>query len=236
MCGQRMRVAYKSHLRYLCDGLKRHYAGTVCMSLYGPAIEEVVINAFFDAIRPAQLDALSALLLQRAKEEARLVQHHHDQVRRASYEAHLARRRYEAVDPDNRLVAASLEKNWEEKLLAQRQSEEEAQRFESRVVYPTLPPDLRESLEHIGPALPELWASVKISNEHKKPLLRSLISRVIATRTAADRIELKIVWISGHYSVTQVIPPIYRQADVSNYQKLVSRLDELTSQGITDPE
>ena len=123
LCGHRMRVAYKSHLRYLCDGLKRHYAGPVCMSLYGPSIEEVVINAFFDAIRPAQLDALSALLLQRAKEEERLVQHHRDQVRRATYEAHLARRRYEAVDPDNRLVAASLERGWEEKLLAQRQAE-----------------------------------------------------------------------------------------------------------------
>ena len=77
------------------------------MSLYGPSIEEVVIQAFFDALRPAQLDALSALLLQRAKEEQRLAQYHRDQVRRASYEAHLARRRYEAVDPDNRLVAAS---------------------------------------------------------------------------------------------------------------------------------
>ena len=98
-------------------------------------------------------------------------------------------------------------------MLAQRQSEEEAQRFESRVVYPTLPSDLRESLEDIGPALPELWTSGKISNEHKKRLLRSLISRVIATRTAADRIEVKIVWISEHSSVTQVIPPIYRQKD-----------------------
>ena len=88
------------------------------MSLYGPSIEEVVITAFFDAIRPAQLDALSALLTQQAKEEERIVQHHHDQVRRATYEAHLARRRYEAVDPDNRLVAASLERCWEEKLLA----------------------------------------------------------------------------------------------------------------------
>jgi len=236
MCGYRMRVAYKPQVRYLCDGLKRHYHEKMCMSLDGPSIEEVVVTAFFDALRPAQLDALQALLAEQAKEEERLRQYHRDQVTRATYEAHLARRRYEAVDPDNRLVAASLEKNWEEKLLAQRQSEEEAQRFESRVVYPTLPPDLRESLEHIGPALPELWASGKISNEHKKRLLRSLISRVIATRTAADRIELKIVWISGHYSVTQVIPPIYRQADVSNYQKLVSRLDELTSQGITDPE
>jgi DNA invertase Pin-like site-specific DNA recombinase len=69
MCGYRMRVAYKHHIRYLCDGLKRHYAGVVCMSLYGPSIEEVVVQAFFDALRPAQLDALQALLAKRAKEE-----------------------------------------------------------------------------------------------------------------------------------------------------------------------
>jgi len=66
---------------------------------------------------------------------------------------------------------------------------------------------MRQQLEHIGPALPALWASGKISHEHKKRLLRSLISRVIATRLAPDRIEIKIVWISGHFSLAQVIPP-----------------------------
>ncbi len=206
------------------------------MSLDGPSIEEVVVNAFFDALRPAQLDALQALLAQRAKEEEQFQQYHRDQVTRATYEAHLARRRYEAVDPDNRLVAAELERRWEEKLVAKRQAEEEAERFEHRPVFPTLSSEVRQQLEHIGPALPALWASGKISNEHKKRLLRSLISRVIATRLAADRIEIKIVWISGHFSVAQVIPPIHRQADASNYERLVARLDELTGQGLTDPE
>jgi len=236
MCGHRMRVAYKHQIRYLCDGLKRHYAGVVCMSLYGPSIEEVVVQAFFDALRPAQLDALQALVARRAKEEERLQQYHRDQVRRAIYEAHLARRRYEAVDPDNRLVAASLEKGWEEKLVALRQAEEEAQRVAHRPAGPSLTPEQRQQLEWIGPALPTLWASGKISNEHKKRLLRSLISRVIATQLAADRIEIKIVWISGHFSVAQVIPPIHRQADASNYAELLARIDQLTKDGLTDPE
>src|SRR6266487_577595 len=207
-----------------------------CMSLDGLSMEEVVVNAFFDALRPAQLDALQALLAQRAKEEEQFRQYHRDQVTRVTYEAHLARRRYEAVDPDNRLVAAELERRWEEKLVTKRQAEEEAERFEHRPVFPTLSAELRQQLEHIGPALPVLWTSGKISNEHKKRLLRSLISRVIATRLAADRIEIKIVWISGHFSVAQVIPPIHRQADASHYEQLVARLDELTSQGLTDPE
>ena len=236
MCGHRMRVAYKHHIRYQCDGLKRHYADVMCMSLDGPSIEEVVVQTVFDALRPAQLDALSALLAKRAREEQRLQQQHHDQVTRATYEAHLARRRYEAVDPDNRLVAAELERRWEEKLLALRQVEEEAERFAYRPAFPTLSTELRQQLEQIGPALPALWASGKISNPHKKRLLRSLISRVIATRLAPDRIEIKMVWISGHFSVAHVIPPIHRQADASNYQALVARLDELSRQGLTDPE
>jgi hypothetical protein len=127
-----MQVAYKVHVRYLYDGLKRHYAGPVCMSLDGLSLEEVVIQAFFDALRLAQLDALEALLAQQAKRAERLQQYHHDQVRLATNEAHLARRRYEAVDPDNRLVVASLERRWEETLLALRLAEEEAERVRSK--------------------------------------------------------------------------------------------------------
>ncbi len=235
-CGHRMRVAYKPAIRYHCDGLKRHYADIACMSLDGSSIEEVVVQAFFEALQPAQLDALEALLKQRQQQQEQLKQYWRDQVSRATYEAHLARRRYEAVDPDNRLVAASLERGWEEKLVSLRQAEEDAERFERRVPGPSLTQDERHQLEHIGPALPELWASGKISNEHKKRLLRSLISRVIATRLAPDRVEIKIVWISGHFSVAQVIPPIHRQADVSNYEELVARIDELTRAGRTDPQ
>jgi DNA invertase Pin-like site-specific DNA recombinase len=235
-CGYRMRVAYKPAIRYLCDGLKRHYAGVTCMSLDGASIEEVVVQAFFEALQPAQLDALEALLKQRHLEEEQLEQYWRDQVRRATYEAHLARRRYEAVDPDNRLVAASLERGWEEKLVILRQAEEDAERYQQRPALPSLTPEMRQQLEHIGQALPDLWAGGKISNEHKKRLLRSLISRVIATRLAPDRIEIKMVWISGHFSVAQVIPPIHRQADVSNYAELVARIDSLTKQGLTDPQ
>jgi hypothetical protein len=233
-CGHRMRVAYKPAIRYHCDGLKRHYADIACMSLDGSSIEEVVIQAFFEALEPAQLDALEALLKQREQQEEQLKQYWRDQVSRATYEAHLARRRYEAVDPDNRLVAASLERGWEEKLVNLRQAEEDAERFEHRMPGLSLTQDERHQLEHIGPALPDRWASGKITNEHKKRLLRSLISRVIATRLAPDRIEIKMVWISGHFSTAQVIPPIHRQADVSNYDELVARIDELTRQGLTD--
>src|SRR6266487_1383739 len=125
---------------------------------------------------------------------------------------------------------AARERGWEEKLLAQRQAEEEAERFQQRPIFPTLAPELRQQLEQMGPALPALWTSGKISNEHKKRLLRSLISRVIATKIAVDLIEIKIVWVSGHFSLAQVVPPIHRQSDASNYQELIERIDLLTTQ------
>ena len=157
-------------------------------------------------------------------------------MKRATYEAHLARRRYEAVDPDNRLVAAELERRWEEKLLAQRQVEDEAERVQQRPMPLTLAPELRRQLEHLEQTLPTLWNTGEISNEHKKRLLRTLITRVIATRLAPDRVELKIVWVSGHFSCFTVIPPIHRQADASNYEQLLGRIRTLVESGKTDAE
>ena len=105
-------------------------------------------------------------------------------MQRANYEVHLARRRYEAVDPANRLLAAELEHRWEEALSALRNTQDAAERFHQEPILPDLDPELRHQLEHIAQTLPELWDSGRLANEHKKLLLRSLISRVILTRVA----------------------------------------------------
>jgi DNA invertase Pin-like site-specific DNA recombinase len=232
MCGHRMRVSYKPQIRYHCDGLARHYNGRICVSLDGASIEEVVVQALFAALQPAQLDALEAVLAQQRQEDERVRNYWRAQVQRTQYAAHLARRRYEAVDPDNRLVAAELERQWEAALVAVRQAEEERDQVLHRPSAPQLPPDMRQQLAHIAQSLPQMWP--QLPYEHQKRLLRTLIARVIATRVAADRVELKVVWVSGHFSVFTVIPPIHRQVDVSNYDQLVARIKELSASGQTD--
>jgi DNA invertase Pin-like site-specific DNA recombinase len=236
MCGYRMRVAYKPQVRYLCNGLSRHYAGTMCLSVDGTSLDTAVVQAFFEALRPAHLDALQAVLAQQAAEETRRRQAYQDQVQRTAYEAHLAQRRYEAVDPANRLVAAELERRWEAALVAQREATEEMERFAQRPADPALTPELRRQLEQMSTTLPALWSSGALCNEHKKRLLRSLIRRVIVTRRAPDRLEAKIVWMSDHFSTLEVIPPIHRQADASRYTELIARLEVLTRDGHTDAE
>jgi DNA invertase Pin-like site-specific DNA recombinase len=235
-CGHIMRTMYKPGVRYVCFGLTKEFAEPMCASLDGASVEALVVQAFFEAIQPAQLDALDALLAHRRQERTQVEHHWDQQVQRATYEAHLARRRYEGVDPENRLVAAELERHWEEKLVALRETQEAAERFRQEPEIPAIDPELRHQLQHIAQALPDLWRSGRLTNEHKKRLLRSLISRVILTRVAPDQVEVKIVWISGHFSVSHLIPPIHRQADVSRYGEMVDRVFDLWQTGHTDDD
>ncbi len=110
LCSARMKVGYKATHRYECLDLQRRVKGKICASLHGVAIDQAVVSAFFEALRPAQLDALEAVLKRQAGEYQQLERHWQEQRQRAEYEAHLARRQYDAVDPDNRLVASELER------------------------------------------------------------------------------------------------------------------------------
>jgi hypothetical protein len=132
-----MKVIDKPGVRYLCDGLSKEFAKPMCASLDGSSMEAVVVQAFFDAIQPAQLDALAALLAQLRQERVQLERHGAQQVQWAAYEAHLARRRYDSVDPEHRVVAAERERRWEEALIALRQAHEAAERFHQEPVTPT---------------------------------------------------------------------------------------------------
>src|SRR5262247_289476 len=190
LCGHRMYVAYRRRPRYVCTSMRRAFAEPRCAHLDGPSIEAFVVQAFFDAIAPAQLETLDEVLAQRQRERQRLATYHQQQVSQARYAAALARRRYEQVDPDYRLAAAELERAWEDALRALRQAEEAAERFAQEPCEPTLTPELREQLLHLSQRLPELWASEQLTHTQRKALLRSLIARVLVQRTAADRIAV----------------------------------------------
>src|SRR5207237_2344699 len=143
----------------------------------------------------------------------------------------LAQRQYLAADPDNRLVAAELERRWELALRAVAETREAAERFARQAAPPPLDPSIKEQLRDVGRALPELWASERLTPAHRKELLRSLIRRVIVTRPAPDTIEARIVWVSGAVTPVAVHPPVLRGADVSGSEACVARVLELGAAG-----
>jgi hypothetical protein len=90
-CGRQMRVGYKPHTRYFCSALSQAYGESQCLNLDGPSIEQAVVQAFFEAIQPAELDLLDAVLRERRADRERVAQQHADRVARAAYEVALAR-------------------------------------------------------------------------------------------------------------------------------------------------
>ena len=155
-------------------------------------------------------------------------------MKAATYEARLAEKRYRSVDPENRLVAGELEKSWEDALRALEEAEQAAERFEQEMPRTELDPTLRDGLTDLGKRLPKLWDSGRLSVEHKKELLRSLIHRTILSRPQSDSTEIRIVWISGAVSTLSVSQPLRRAHDISGYEEMVERILALTAEGHTD--
>lgn len=232
LCGAHMRVSYRATHRYGCDNLEMRVLGGRCGSFHGASLDEVVVRAFFEALLPAQLDTLEAVLAQEAVEQQRLEKHWQERLRRAEYEARLARRQYNAVDPENRLVAAELERRWEEKLRAQHEEQQQYARFLQRPAARTLSSEQCAQFRQLSEMLPELW--LRLSLTQQKELLRSLISRVVINRLAMDQVEARIVWVSGHYTVLLTRHPVLRDREVSSYEQMVERIHQLWEEGITD--
>ncbi len=235
-CGRQMRVTYKPQVRYFCNALSGTFAEPMCLHVDGVSIEAAVVNAFFAAIQPAELDLLDEVLAAAHADHARLAQHYIDQVKRAEYEARLAQRQYDAIDPDNRLVAAELERRWELALRALAEAREAAEHFQQQPGPNGLDPTLREQLRNVSAHLPALWESGRLRPAQKKELLRSLIRRVILSRPVRDTVEIKVVWVSGAISLLQVHPPIYRDVDLGDYAQLVERTLGLRREGHTEKE
>lgn len=232
-CGHHLQTVYKHTPRYICYGLMRT-AHVKCErnSVRAPVVDAVVVQAFFDALQPAQLDALELLLAKQQSDRSQVDRHWQEHLRRAQYEAQLAQRQYDAVDPANRLVAAELERRWEDKLQQLRQTEENYHHFQQTPAPAVLSPAWRETFRALHQHLPELWP--RLSPAQQKTLLRSLIKAVIIRHPAADQVDVRIVWMSGYYSDAQQLTPIHRECDVSNYSRLVQRIQELSQAGDTD--
>src|SRR3954467_5768712 len=146
------RLQYKSGSRYICNYLRQQHGVPVCQYIPTNPVDAEVVAAFFKALAPAELEAFTqAMAVRRAADEAAL-KAQAQQVERLRYRAALAERQFDQVDPDNRLVAAELERRWEETLRDLRQAEAalaDAAPDEGRVVPFGLGPDLQAAFTEV---------------------------------------------------------------------------------------
>lgn len=231
-CGQRMATRYKPYGRYTCVMAKRQFGKPVCEIIRAAVIDNVVIEAFFEALQPAQLDALTAVLEHQDQDYAQLEQQWQYRLQQAQYDARRAQKQYNAVDPENRLVARELERRWEWTLQNLQEVEQGLERFKAQRPASSIPPELAEQFRHICQTLPQVWE--QLAPRDKKDLLRSLIAKVILKRTQSDQLSVKIIWISGHFSEHVTWMSIHRNQDTSQFDQLTKRIYTLWKQGLND--
>jgi DNA invertase Pin-like site-specific DNA recombinase len=181
-CGRRMTVRYKA----LGEGLAPHYvcqsegirqAQPICQSLPGAAIDAAVGQQLLTTLTPLALEVTLAVEqeLQTRLDEADALRG--QQVERARYEAELARRRYLRVDPDHRLVASTLEAEWNDKLRAL-QAAQEAYERHRQADRRGLDEDQRARIRALTQDFPRLWQDPHLPARERKRLLRLLIEDV----------------------------------------------------------
>jgi hypothetical protein len=135
-CGHKMMVQYKHGTDSLCNHLRQQYGVPVCQNIPGDPVDQAVIKAFFEALSPIELDVYARALAAHKQSADQADQARQHPIERLRYQAALAQRQFNRVDPDNRLVAAELEARWEAALRELKHAEEAAAQAKQVVVVP----------------------------------------------------------------------------------------------------
>lgn len=207
-CGRRLHIAYQgtnSTPRYYCRGEERNGGRHLhCLNVGGLTIDEAVTDAFLEALTPAGVEA-TALAVQE-------LESHHDaalsqwrlECERARYEAERAERQYKAVDPENRLVARGLEKEWETRLQNLASAEAELRRREQQRPR-TLTEEERQKIQALGSDLRLVWTAPTTTDRDRKELLRTLLEEVIINvERKENRADLTMRWRGGMITKLEV--------------------------------
>jgi DNA invertase Pin-like site-specific DNA recombinase len=201
-CGRLMQTGYSGTKgncpRYLCARAKQLYGGEKgCQSLGGRRLENRILEEMFAILEPAALAATARALGDAERSHAATLRAFELSVERARYEAERARRQYDAVEPENRLVARTLERGLEAKLAAQRQAEHDLLVARARRPVQLTDEELAW-LCQAGADIRAVFNAPSTTARERKQLLRAVVSEVVITVDATKRTAaLRIIWQGG---------------------------------------
>ena len=232
-CGRRLRVYYQgknSTPGYYCASSRIvNGRGEYCLRVGGLRIDKAVAEVFLDAVKPAGTEAALLAEQQFEAKYQTTIQQLQRQVERADYEAQRAERRYQSVEPENRLVARTLEAEWEQRLseLADNQAEL-AQREQERPE--SLTEEQREYLRTLGIDLKRAWKAPTTTDRDRKELLNLLLEEVNIRLEKSDeqnKAHLILRWRGGAISELDVALRPPHQPTIQTDEKTIDLLRRL---------
>jgi len=218
-CGCRMMVQYD-----------RSQKGRQCQSLAGAGVDAFLTKQVLAVLEPAALELSLSAGQDIQRQRTAIDQQWAHRLERAHYQADRAARQYHAVEPENRLVGRELERQWEQSLLAQRQLQDQYDRFR-RKQPPTLTEADRDGIRALSSEIPRLWHAPQTPPADRQTIVRHLIQQVtVAVTGQSQHVDLTILWAGGFNSHHALVRPVARYDQLDNYEPLVARILELRQQ------
>jgi DNA invertase Pin-like site-specific DNA recombinase len=225
-CGRRMGVLYSDALRprYECVTHLQPGEPRTCPGISAAVLDAAVGEHVLRALTPAGIELSLTAAGGIERERARIDAHWRAELERAGYEVRLAERSYRAVDPDNRLVARTLEQRWEESLRREQEAREAYDRFR-RESPRRLTAEELDRIRSLAADIPSLWNAADTPAADRKEIVRALVECVTVTvRDNTEHVILRIGWIGGastEHSLRRTISCYRRLCDFPRMQSLV---------------
>lgn len=234
-CGHTMVVQDKTGTRYLCHDLRQHYGAPVCQYIPAEPIDDAVVEAFFQAMSPVELDAYHQVIEAKRRGAEALDLAQRQPLQRLQYHVELAERQCHQVDPANRLVAAALEHRWENALRARKTAQEIYANARSHdTAAGPLSAELRSAFAAIGQQLPERWHQGLLAPAQQKALLRCLIDTVVIHRRQRETVSTRIVWKGGEVTAMDLAIGVGSWSELRQSAKLEQPIVAMYHQGLDD--
>jgi len=239
-CGRSLTMRYQGnggiYPIYECNWRRREGLATKnCLDVRTDLLDDAICDEVFKALKPAELELALAALNELEQRDQAIMRQWQMRIERAEYECALAERRYEEVDPSNRLVAASLERRWNEALLQLDAVKADAATFQKQKAR-VVTPEQKTKILALARDLPRVWRAATTQAKDRKRMLRLLIRDITVEKFADVRqVVLHVRWQGGACSDTTVALP-RRIADRLRYPtQIVDRVRELSRQ-LSDPQ
>lgn len=237
-CGLRMTAVYNHDghaARYACTGQNSSYGAPFCQSLKAAPVDARVTSLILQALEPAALEASLAVAADLQAERAALERQWQQRLERARYQVDQARRRYASTEPENRLVARTLERDWEAALSEQVRLNADHERFRRERQQAPTPAELT-AIRQLTTDLPTLWHAPTTTGAERQTIVRLLLERLLVTVVdASEQVRLECHWYGGNRTAHMLVRPVARVKALSTYPALIARATELHRAGNSCP-
>lgn len=231
-CGHRLSPRYRHEKKiypyYCCNWKKSEGVDrNTCLTVNATALDEAISQKVLVAIAPAQI-AIAIKAFEELECRSKSLERHWDmKIKRAEYEAQLAQRRYEEVDPSNRLVAATLEKEWNGALVQLKEIQAQYGDYQKKNSL-TSTKKQKESILALAKDFPRLWNAPSTSPKDRKRILRLLIKDITVKKFAREnKATLYIRWQGGAREELEVLLPLPIYEKYKYPDEIVRKVREL---------